>query len=159
MSFPAVAYGVGVGLNVVGGLLSSRSKRKEAHRRRQIADINAQQREAAGQAAGFEEERQAQLAASRALAVAGASGRSPATGSAARVIADVSAEGAYRAALQVYEAEEEARVMRLTGRMEAAALRSSAKGDLIGSGADLLAGAGSMYARYGGRGPGTDGID
>lgn len=157
MPFPVAAavgmQAVGMGMSLMGAGRSARAKRREAYLRQQVADINAGQRVAAGQQAAFEEERQARLAQSRALAVAAASGSSPSVGSDARIIAEVGAEGAYRAALQMYQGEEEARVMRLTGKLEAAALKDEASAIRFGAAADLIAGAGSMYAKYGGQGP------
>ena len=157
MVAPVAVYAIGAGLQALGGMRSSRAMRREARLRQQIAEINAGQRIAAGQQAGFEEERQARLAQSRALAVAAASGASPSGGSSERIIADIGAEGAYRAALQVYEAEEDARVMRLTGRMEASSLRSQASATRIGAGADLFSSAASLYGKYGGSGPAVEG--
>lgn len=157
MAAGAVLIGTGLGLNVLGGMRSSRAMRREARLRQEIAGINAQQRVAAGQQAAFEEERQARLAQSRALALAAASGASPSGGSSERVIADVGAEGAYRAALQVYAAKEDARVIRLTGDMEASSLRSQARAARFGAAADLFSGVGSMYAKYGNNGPDVEG--
>ena len=159
----AVMQGAGMVLGAIGGMRSSRAARAEARRRQALANLNAQRRAASGQQAGFEEERQARLVQSRALAVAAASGASPSRGSSERVIADIGAEGAYRAALQVYEAEEDARMIRMGGQLEASALRDQARATEIGTIANVFSGAASMYSRYGGDGPkagsGTDGAD
>lgn len=163
MVAPVVAYGaVSLGMNIVGGKRSSRAARAEARRRLALAQLNAQRRVVSGQQAGFEEERQARLVQSRALALAAASGASPSKGSAERIIADIGAEGAYRAALQVYEAEEDARMIRMGGQLEASALRDQARATEYGTIANVFSGASSMYANYGGGGPkkggsGTDG--
>lgn len=143
----------------MGATRASRSLRRQGQRRVAIADMNAQRRVAAGQAAGFEEERQAQLAASRALAVAAASGRAV-NKSAEDIIADIGAEGIYRKALQVYEAEEDARMIRAAGRADASALNDQARALRFGAkanfGASLFSmGASPMLSKYGGGGPGS----
>lgn len=157
MTIPAPVFleGAGLALNIVGGLRGSRAARAEAARRRALANLNAQRRAASGQQAAFEEERQARLAQSRALAIAAASGRGagPRTqGDAASIEADIGGEGAYRAALQVYEAEEDARMIRLGGQLEASALNDQARAGQIGTAASVFSGAASMYANYGGGG-------
>lgn len=149
MTVPVALAAASIGLNIVGGALSSRAARAEARRRIALANANAQRRVVSGQQAAFEEERQATLTQSRALALAAASGASPSGGSSERVIADIGGEGAYRAALQVYEAEEDARMIRLGGQLEASALRDQARAGMIGAAANVFSGAASMYANYG----------
>lgn len=70
-------------------------------------EIAAKQRSAA------EQTRQANLLASRAIAVAGASGGGVSDPSVANLIADISGEGAYRAGVQLYQGEENARQLRM----------------------------------------------
>lgn len=73
---------------------------------------NAGQEQAAAQRRAEIERRNARLVASRALAVAGASGAGASDPTVINAIADLEGEGAYRAGLAIYEGEDRARAMR-----------------------------------------------
>lgn len=75
-------------------------------------DRTAKQVVAAGQMAAMEEKRQAEILASRAVAVAAAGG---AAQDIDYIIADITGEGAYRASLALYESESEAERLRFEG--------------------------------------------
>ena len=116
----------------------------------------AGQEQAAAQRRALEERRRAPLVASRALDLAGASGGSVSDPSVANLLADLEGEGAYRAAVRMYEGEDRARALRqgaLTSNLEgqiglqegqsrASAYRMQAVGSLI-------SGASSLYSKYG----------
>jgi len=70
---------------------------------------------AAGREA-HEEKRQAQLALSRAMAVAGASGAAAASGTVQRVMAEIEDEGVYRSLMAIYEGREAERGLKLDAR-------------------------------------------
>ena len=130
-----------------------------------LAGIQAQSVRASGQRQAFEEKRQAQLVESRALALAAASGAGASDPTAVKILSGIEAEGAYRAAVRMYESEEEARFLEVSGKMRADSLNDQASAMRFGATADLVTGAASLYSRYGGGGPSkvktetTSGID
>jgi hypothetical protein len=103
-----------------------------------------------------EEERQADLVASRALAVAAASGGGVSDPTVVNIIARTKGEGAYRANVALYEGAERARQLRIA----AAGGGDFNAGDSIMAGANAAAlgrlarGGLSLYAKYGLGGPG-----
>lgn len=117
-----------------------------------------------------EERRQGRLAASRALAVAAASGAGVSDPSIIDLISRTEGEAHYRASVALYEGEAEARQL----RYEAAAGRGNAALTRVGGQADyargqnvrasynlaaagkLFEGGASLYAKYGGSGPHGD---
>lgn len=116
----------------------------------------AAQEFAASQRLMMEELRNAQYVASRALAVAGASGGGVSDPTVMNIVTNIKSEGAYRAALALYDGEEKARTKRLAARItEIEGNDELAYGDyrkrayqLEAIGA-LAEGASSLYARYG----------
>lgn len=117
---------------------------------------------AVGQSQALEETRQATLVASRALAVAAASGAGVSDPTMVRVISNARGEGAVRAATALYEGQARSRALRTEAAMgrlsgdEAAAdgaARQQGYG-LAAAGTGLMEAA-SLYAKYGMRGPGT----
>jgi len=126
---------IGVGLAAVGTFMSYSGQKKagkaaaeQGQRARELGEFEAQQIEAnalteraAAQRTAMEEERQSNLATSRALVVAAASGGGASDPTVQKIIADVAGIGAYRKSVALYEGEERARQMRLAAmarRME-----------------------------------------
>lgn len=120
---------------------------------------NAGQAIAASHRAALDQERQAQLVASRALAVAAAGGGGVSDPTIVRLLSKIQGEGAYRRGLAIYDGEDKARVM----RMQAAARRF--EGELGVQGGDAMAsayltkgatgmvsGIGSLFSKYAGGG-------
>lgn len=108
----------------------------------------AKQEVAVSQRAALEEQRQAELLASRAIAVAAAGGGGADDPTVTKIIADIKGEGAYRAALQMYEGEEKAKKLRFQGaaaEFEGEAGYKAAKTEAISS---LLGTGASMYSTY-----------
>jgi len=112
---------------------------------------------AASQRTAMEERRQANLAASRALAVAASSGGGVSDPTMVDILSRIRGEGGLRASVALYEGEERARQIRLSG----------AGAQDLRSGSEIMAGynaaaAGkiareglSLYAKYGMGGPKT----
>lgn len=127
----------------------------EAERRAGIA-ISISQRQA------MEEERQGRFVASRALAVAAASGAGVSDPTMVRVIANARGEGAVRAATDLYEGEARSRQLRTEAAMgrlsgSEAAAEGAAKEEamaLASLGTTAKEGL-SLYSKYGMRGPGS----
>lgn len=154
MAIPAAAvYGAGIAIQTVGAFGAKNKAKRAARRQKVLAGIQAQQVRASGQGAAFEEQRQAELVHSRALALAAASGGSASDVSATKILSGIEAEGRYRAEVRLHESEGEARMIEATGSARASSLNDQASAYGIGGVANLLTGIGSMYARYGDGGP------
>jgi hypothetical protein len=118
--------------------------------------INAGQQIAAGQAAAFEQERQARLVASRQLALAAASGAGASDPTVVSMIARTSKEGSYRAAVALYQGQDAARTMRMAaagkeyeGDTAVIAGEEQAKAYKTAGDQALLKGGSSLFAKYG----------
>lgn len=164
-----LAMGAGTLLSTKSQLDQAKAARTAAGRQAQAAafdaaqlDVNAGQAIAAAQREGLEQERQARLIASRALAVGAATG-SASDPTVVNVIADIEGVGALRKATAIYQGEEQARKL----RMGAAARRF--EGDLALEAGELtsdayktaafgtaISGGGSLFAKYGMGGPKTN---
>lgn len=114
---------IGAGLSLYGGSKSAKGYKKTGRRARQRGqeqqvynEVAATQAIAVGQIAALEEERQAKLVASRAIAVAAAGG---AVEDITNLLADIEGEGAYRASLAMFEGEREAERLRFEGKQAA----------------------------------------
>jgi hypothetical protein len=168
------------GMKVVGSLLemeghnqAGEAARVAGRRRNVAAQFEAEQLEqqagqsvAASQRTALEEKRKADLVASRALALAAASGGGASDTSVVKIIADLKGEGSYRSAVALYRGEEQARKLRMAGKAkryegalaEESGIQEQAGHEIAGM-ASLFTGGSSLYGRYGagGPGPGTSG--
>ena len=103
-----------------GALVSASSSRKAGKRSEEAARLQAEfdkraakQRVAVGQRQALEETRQAELKASRAVAVAAAGGYE--VSDIGNLLADIEGEGVYNASMAMYDAETEAEKIRFYG--------------------------------------------
>lgn len=112
---------------------------------------------AASQRQALEEHRQADLVASRALAVAAASGAGVSDPTVVDIISRTKGEGAYRAAVALYEGEERSRSMRVAGAGGGDFSSVAGTGYKAAALGGLLRGGISLYAKYGLNGPGGSG--
>ncbi len=116
-----IASAIGIGLSLIGSSKDADAQKaygaaalargKEQNEFNKLAAIQA---EAVGQIEVFEIERQADLVASRAVAVAAAGGYA---GDITNLIADIEGEGLYRMSLAMYESATEAETLRHEGRL------------------------------------------
>jgi len=158
-------------LNLEGGQQVSQSQvntlSQQATNERLAAEFEAQQLEyqagqtlASSQKAAIEQRKASALLASRALAAAGASGAGASDPTVIDIISNIDGEGAYRAALALYEGEEQARSMtvaataRRLGGSSAAAARMSEASSVSTAGkyssfSTLLGGGSSFLGKYG----------
>lgn len=151
-------------LEIMGTLTSAKMAKIQAERKRVYDQFNEQQAEkragaaiAISQRQAGEERRQASHEASRALAVAAASGGGVSDPTILRLISNIKGEGAYRASVALYEGEAQARQMRLSGFVSGfddsdvtqAGYRTAAAATALRTGLGL-------YARYGMGGPDAD---
>lgn len=147
----------------IGYREAGKSARAQGQYARIRAEFDAWQAEedgkeavAIGQRAAMEERRQSDLVASRALAVAAASGGGASDPTIVNLIARAKGEGAYRAAVAMYEGESRARQYRIAaaaGRYGGAEAELQGARNALGTaysglGAMFQSGA-SLYARYG----------
>ena len=120
-----MGLGLGVGMAVSAGLSyfgtkkaakgfedTGKAARERGKKQRAQYYVTAKSVIASGQAGMLEDERQAELVASRAIAVAAAGGYIQDID---HLLADIHGEGAYRASLTMREAELEAESMRFAG--------------------------------------------
>lgn len=163
---PSLAVGSTV-LNAGGQWTAASAVAQEGEERRRAAEFEALQLEqnalqavAAAQRKAATVSKQDKLIQSRALAVAAASGASATDPTVVNIIAKTAGEGAYERAVAIYEGEEVARVRREAARAtryrgyrEQVASENKAQALRTGALGSLLAGAGSLFAKYGFGGP------
>ena len=157
-------------LETAGHLASGKATEIQARRSQVSKEFDAYQLEqqahadfAYSQHLAIEETRNAEYVASRAIAMAGASGAGVSDGSVENLVGRIKSEGAYRAALHLYSGEEAARVNRMrakVSRLEGSDAIAEGKNrktayqlEAIGA---LGEGASTLYERYGIR-PATEG--
>lgn len=158
-------------IQMMASRAQGRMARIHGEQARVAAQFNARQAERSGATAiaighrqAAEERRQANLVASRALAVAAASGAGVSDPTVVNLISSARGEGAYRASVALYEGETRARQLRLDavlGRVsgfdaEIAGAREAEGAAFATAGAGLR-GAASLYTKYGMNGPGGKG--
>lgn len=148
---------------------SGRMARIQGETIRAAAEFNARQADreagtaiAISQRQAAEERRQANLVASRALAVAAASGGGVSDPTVVRLIANQRGEGAYRASVRLYEGEAKARQLRveaiagrISGSQAEAAGASAQLGAAYAQMGEVARTGATLYAKYGMNGPGT----
>lgn len=110
----------GLALQAGGAIQSQQAAKKAADARRAAAEFEAQQLEqnagqsiSAAQRQAFETERTGKYTASRALALAAASGGGASDPTIMSTISQLASETAYRKSLDLYQGEERARQLRL----------------------------------------------
>jgi hypothetical protein len=161
-----IMKGVGSVLEMEGHRSAGEAARVTGQRRNVASQFEAEQLEqqagqtlAAQQRVAIEEKRKADLLASRALAVAGASGGGASDPTVVRIIAGIAGEGSYRASVALYRGEDQARRLRMgekAKRFEGAAaedmgLREEFGHEIAGTAA-LFSGSSTLAGRYGGGG-------
>ena len=158
-----------VGMSIYGGKKAKKAAREAAARNKVAKEFEAQQLEqqagqsiAISQRAASRERRNAQVIASRALALAAASGGGASDSSVNNLLADINNEGAYRASIALYQGEENARRLRLSAagkryEGEAGIVGAESRADAINlqTAASSLDAVSSLYSRYSGGGPET----
>jgi len=133
------------GVTTVLGKISSGSQSRAFGKAQQAHnEIAANQAIATSQRSALEERRQAELLASRALAVAGGSAGDPTV---MRVISDIEGEGAYRANVELYGGEEKARILKTEGAIAAARGKAKASKSYLEAGTSALATGVSIYGK------------
>ena len=163
----AIASVAGTAMSFMGNMQAAVSAKQAAQAQKQQADFQAAQmaqqagqEQAAAQRKAADQTRQANMLASRAIAVAGAGGGGVTDPTVANLIADIQGEGAYRKGVSIYQGEENARQLKMgasaktyegdialqRGEQQASAYRTKAF-------AGAAMGASSIYGKFGGGGP------
>lgn len=114
-----------------------------------LNEVASTQAVAVGQQQALEEKRQAEIMASRAVAVGAAGGSIQDID---HLIADIHGEGMYRASLAMYEAETQAEQLRYQGEMAERTGRKQKSASRLKAAGSLMSGFGSAYANKGGLG-------
>ena len=169
---------IGPALQIGGTLLSASGQKKQAKAAQQTAESQAAaaqksaeysavqheyiagQTRATSQREAAIQRHSAKILASRALAVAAASGAGATDPTVTNIIGDIISEGAYRSALAMYEGEEEAKqsefaalTLRETGSYTAAARRAESasigRASNLSMFGTLLSGGASFADKYG----------
>jgi hypothetical protein len=147
---------------LTGGLDEKKAAEFQAAQLRQ----NAGQAMASAQRDLYSVQEQTALVASRALAVAAASGGGASDPTVVKIMAGIAGEGSYRAAVALYQGEEKARAMlnqaravEYQGELSKQSAIRGAFGKFLGAGSAAIKGVArgqSLYERYGGDGgPGS----
>ncbi len=166
---PILPY-IALGAQVVGTLLEaegveqesqtiraqSRMRRKSAEFKAKQLEVRAKETIAAQQRVAAEERRQSELAQSRILALAAASGASASDATVENLIARTAGEGAYRSMIALYEGESEARMLRWQGKaakaeagIESDLLKRRAEATELAGVASILETGASLLGKYG----------
>jgi hypothetical protein len=141
----SVGTALTAGGQIYGGNAAASGARSEASQLRYAAG----QTRASSQRAAREERRQARRLQSRGLAVAAASGGGASDVSVVNTLAEVEAEGEYRALTALWEGEEQARGLEAAaGARESEGSAARTAGYLAG-GASLLTGGVDWFQKYG----------
>lgn len=169
----------GAGKQAEGAEIQAAAARRAGEQRRAAAEFEAEQLQvqagqavAAAQRDALEQKRQADLIESRAIALAAAGGGGASDATIVKLVSQISGEGALRAAMAAYQGDERARTLRMAaagkrvegaiaqdiGQSEGAAYGTKAQASRISGVATVLQGGGSLFGKYGGKGPGTSSI-
>ena len=166
-SQPATTLGpFGSIMSAIGSMVSAGTARQVGSAQKTASYFTAQQQDdaannviGAGQRLAMNEDLKAKLLASRAMAVAGASGGDVGSPGVVKVISDIAGRGAYNAGIALYDAEDKARTLRMgatasryEGDVAEAGGKSKAAAYLFG-GAGNAANAASLFSKYGRGGP------
>lgn len=144
----AVVAAAGSLLSYYGSSQQAKAARQEGVFQRQLADQQAGQELAASQYANQEEQRRAAFLHSRALSLAAASGAGASDPTAVQILSGITAEGAYRGAMELYQGEEKARYLRASGRAQESIGGQRARGYETAAAGELAGNAASWYGKY-----------
>ena len=149
----AIISVIGIILNTAGQLSAADAERQRGIESQRIAEERAKTAIVSGQQTMFKERNKTDLVASRALALAAASGGSATDPTTLGVIEDIRGEGAYREQVAMYVAEEDARILRMGGVEARREGESRASARTIGAFGSLVSSGASMYSKYRGSKP------
>lgn len=146
---PAITA-IGTGTKAGGELGSGIVARNMGDFEQQQANINAGQVQAAAQRTAITDDRRTALLASRAQAVAAASGGGATDPTVTDIMGRIAGEGAYRSQLALYEGADSARSLLLKGQLAAAEGRQAQRAGYANAFGTVLKGGATFLDKYGG---------
>lgn len=144
----AIALGGNL-LEAAGGFSQGVAIKRAAKASKRYLNQMAKQEFAIAQREAFEEQKQAELLASRALAVAAASGGGASDPTVMNIIGDIHGEGALRAGLELYKGKTRADALQFEGEMLMFEARNQKKASDIGVFSSLTKFGAGMYEVFG----------
>jgi len=148
--------GLAAPLMVTGSLLSAYGQASQGALAEQVGRYTAaSKRQEANQAIGEsqlsaeEAQRQSDYVASRALAVAAASGGGASDPTVVNILSRIAGEGAYRKSVALYEGQSKAQALRSEANIAEAGGTAEKRGRYIGAASTLMSGGSSLYSRFG----------
>lgn len=136
-----VALAVGTGISAYGKHKKGQEQKDQAYSRARQLQRNASVTRAISQREAEDERRLGELAESKALAMAAASGGGVSNATIANLRAGLEAEGEYRALQRLWAGEEEASGMELEAYNTKKAGRAAARAGTLGAATTILSGA------------------
>lgn len=136
-------------LDAGGTIIGANSEAKELRRQANQLDEQAGLDRASSQRQAIEERRGARLANSRTLALAAASGGGADDPTIVNRMADIDAEGEYRALTALYEGEETARGKEAQAKANRRAAKATKTAGYLKAAGSILGAGSSLYDRYG----------
>jgi hypothetical protein len=135
-------------VSVGGSLLGGKESKKAGKREAALLRREAGARRAEGHYAAEEERRQARYLESRALAVAAASGGGVSDPTVVNILADIDAEGEYRAMMRKYSADIEAEGFEERAEIAEKGGQAGAVASYISGATTLLSDGGDLWKKY-----------
>lgn len=136
-------------LSAAGQYRAGKTEEKRAKLESRQLEEQAKTEVAASQRAGFEQERQGRLKASRMLALAAASGGGASDPTIINMMANLAGETQYKKAVEMYEGEERGRQLRYEGQIRRFEGKEAKRAGKFGAFTTLLSGGASLYSKYG----------
>lgn len=166
---PTAMAVVGGVTSVIGGFQAADAAKTAGERQKTASEFEAAQlQQAAGQSIAasqrdaMEQNRQARLLQSRALALSAASGAGTTDPSVVNLISNIAGEGAYRSSVALYQGEEKARQLNdsaaaaiYQGDVAMETAKNKAKAYRMQGITGAMTGAASLFGKYGAGGPGS----
>lgn len=131
----------GAGMSALSSISAGRQQNAAAKYEARQMEYNAKQQEAAGQQEAIKARREANLLASRALAVAGASGAGTVDPNVLNIVSGIQGEGEYNAQMARYNTRSQAESMRAQAGARRLEGKNAAKAGWIDAGSTILSGA------------------
>jgi hypothetical protein len=136
-------------LSAGGQYRAGKTEDKRAKIEARQMEAQAKEEFAASQRAGFEQERQGALKASRMLALAAASGGGASDPTIVNLMANLAGETQYRKSVELYEGGERAKDLRYQGQVRRYEGKEAKRAGKLGAFTTLLSGGTSLYSKYG----------
>lgn len=140
---------VGKTVEGVGSIVSGNSQAKQLKSEARQLDRNAGLERATSQRQSIDERRQADLASSRALALAAASGGGAGDPTVANLIAGIEGEGEYRALTALYNGDQSARGMEDEAKARRKEARNVKRAAIFKAAGSILSAGSSLSDRFG----------